>query len=151
MTNSKKLLVMRGIPGAGKSTLVSSRAPSAVVCSADHFFTQPDGRYVFDGSKLGRAHDQCYATFLHAVSDDVESVAVDNTNLTWKSMSRYVEGGLDHGYEVELLDVITPHAVAAARCVHNVPASVVQKLAASQLTIPQYIIDNPKFKHTIVK
>ncbi len=151
MMNKKQLLVMRGVPGAGKSTLVASRAPSAVVCSADHFFTRADGQYVFEGSKLGAAHGQCYAKFEKAIMDGEPSVAVDNTNLDWRSVGNYIEGGLARGYEVELLDVHTKADVAAARCVHGVPAAAIQKLSTKQLVVPKHVLDNPNFKHTIVK
>lgn len=149
--NSKKLFIMRGPPGAGKSTLLSRTAPSAVVCSADNFFIRDNGQYVFEGAKLKQAHDYCFGLFSIAMTAGDPVVGVDNTNMNWKSMSRYVEAGLAAGYEVELLDVQTPSEIAAARGIHNVPVLAVHKMAAQQLNIPFMIATDPRFKHTVIK
>ncbi len=151
MANDKTVLVARGVPGAGKSTILSKRAPNALVCSADHFFIGADGQYVFDASKLRGAHESSFAKFKAAVNSGMPEIAVDNTNLTWWEMGRYVEAALGLGYMVEVVDVQTPPDVAAARGIHGVPAEHVQKMARKQLEVPAHVSTNPNFKYTIVK
>ena len=58
---SLTMVVMRGLPGSGKSTVVSTITrvyPHAVVCSADHYFMN-DGKYEYSSSRLKSAHLQC--------------------------------------------------------------------------------------------
>ena len=64
---SKVVIIMRGLPGSGKSYLsrrVAAAAAEAVqaagdttpvFCSADHYFERPDGSYAFNPSQLVRA------------------------------------------------------------------------------------------------
>ncbi len=151
IVEKKTCLVARGIPGAGKSTLLSKRAPNALVCSADHFFIGADGKYVFDASKLRGAHESSFNKFRLAVAGGAPMVAVDNTNLTWWEMGRYVELALGVGYQVEVLDVQTPPDVAAARGIHGVPAEHVQKMARKKLEVPENVRANPNFKYTTIK
>ena len=61
-----KLIIMRGIPGSGKTTLARKIEDLAMrsgykitgICSADDYFVK-NGKYVFDGKKLGEAHKFC--------------------------------------------------------------------------------------------
>ncbi len=50
---------MRGLPGSGKSTLAKNIAnlySNTTICSGDDYFTNPEGVYEFDASKLADAH-----------------------------------------------------------------------------------------------
>jgi tRNA uridine 5-carbamoylmethylation protein Kti12 len=98
-----KAVVLAGLPGSGKSTLVKSlldkqRTESRFVCSADHFFEQPDGSYLYDKNKLHQAHARCLQKFISAIdlyggTPDVPSpefLVVDNTNLTVAEIAPYI-------------------------------------------------------------
>lgn len=56
-----KLLLVRGIPGSGKSTYAKQWAEenNAVHVEADMYFVQPSGHYAFDPKQIGAAHDWC--------------------------------------------------------------------------------------------
>lgn len=52
MTAHVELLLIRGLPGSGKSTMAKEYAKAGYVhCEADQFF-EIDGQYRFDASKL---------------------------------------------------------------------------------------------------
>jgi adenylate kinase family enzyme len=53
----QQLIIVRGIPGSGKSTFASSLGIPHY--EADQYFIGADGVYRFDFSKLGEAHRQC--------------------------------------------------------------------------------------------
>ena len=58
--NGKVLTLLRGLPGAGKSTFANFIwSSSQVICEADKYFIGEDGVYRFDGSKIKDAHKWC--------------------------------------------------------------------------------------------
>ena len=124
-----KVIIMRGIPGGGKSTYIQKNFPNAIVCSADHSFETDEG-YKFDPSKIGEAHRACQKKFLtHLLSfrmaGEQRDVVVDNTNTQLWEMSFYV--GLANVFEVpfEIHRIDCDPKVAAARNVHGVPEKAV--------------------------
>ena len=62
-----QLIIMRGIQGSGKSTFANNLKSiidgfgisEAIITSADNYFINKDGSYVFNGKLLGKAHKQC--------------------------------------------------------------------------------------------
>ena len=58
------LILLRGLPGSGKSTLgdvilYTNQLTNQDVLSADNFFIDKNGEYVFDGAKIKEAHNNC--------------------------------------------------------------------------------------------
>lgn len=122
----KKVIIMRGVQGSGKSTYASMLHECAfedgmlpLTVSADHFFNGPNG-YQFDVKKLGDAHKECMWRFLNALHDGMSPVIVDNTNINVEDVAPYVAAGEAMGYEVTIIQVNTPPDVAAKRNVHGV-------------------------------
>lgn len=139
---AKQVKVMRGISGAGKSTMAKRLADheaghgaSVLICSADDFFMDENGVYQFDGAKLGAAHKACLKKFLRALQDGIELVVVDNTNINLEDMAPYVALGEAFDYDVEILQVNTSAAVATVRNVHGVPSKSVQGMESRLSTV----------------
>lgn len=124
-----KVVILRGLPGAGKSTWIARNLLNALVVSADHFFMKT-GKYVFDKALLGAAHGDCQNKFFDAI-DRLRAplVVVDNCNLTARDMRFYVIHALSHGYELEIVSLQTPADVAIERGLHGVPAAAYDLLA----------------------
>lgn len=129
-----KVIVLRGLPGAGKSTWIAQNVPNAVVCSADHFMIE-DGVYRWAATKLGSAHLACQQKFELALKNKEELVVVDNCNLTNRDMKFYVETAEQYGYDIEIRTLHVDPQVAAARQVHGVPAEK-YRLLVERLTMP---------------
>lgn len=116
----KKVEIMRGCSGAGKSTYIRMHFPNAYVVSADQFFMQ-DGHYNFDGAKLSQAHQDCFRRFMEAIMiDELEHVVVDNTNTQAWELAPYVQGASSFGYEVEIHTLVVDPEIAAKRNLHGV-------------------------------
>jgi predicted kinase len=138
---------MRGIPGSGKSTLVSKMALEAyetrkddkygiAICSADKFFMGPNG-YDFKPNKLGEAHKECLRDFIFAVQNKMSLIFVDNTNINIEDASPYIAIGEVYDYEVEVIQVnVSDVKIAADRNVHGVPYSKILEMYHRLTNIP---------------
>ena len=131
----KKIVILRGVPGAGKTTAAKQlfveqglAGVPVVSVSADYFFER-DGVYRFDGSKLGEAHGACLRSFLRhlqQIADGLPMIlVVDNTSLTVMEMITYVRLAQAFGVPFEVLTVECDPAIAAARGLHSVPVAKV--------------------------
>jgi NEDD4-binding protein 2 len=136
--------IMRGAPGAGKSTYIKEHLPTAKVASADKFF-ELKGSYNFNASKLPEAHKWCMQYFLACIDDKEPLIVVDNTNIRHWEFSGYVQVAQARGYDVEIIRMDTPGIVAAARNIHGVPEAQVGRMMKGFEATPKWL------KETVVK
>lgn len=127
----KTVVILRGCPGAGKSSFakwLKERSPSSntVIVSTDHFFEQ-DGKYLFDPTRLKEAIRSCYQAFSVAMRDQgVDTVIVDNTNTRSSDFAYFEFVGRKHGFKVVHLIVENRHGSLS---LHNVPYRKVREFA----------------------
>jgi predicted kinase len=130
----KKLKIMRGLPGAGKTYTLQHIIDfiSAVICSADDFFMRT-GEYKFNPVEIGKAHVECQIKALRAMARGAELVIIDNTNTQKWEYMLYEAMAEIFGYEVEIVIVggHNPEDVAlyAERNIHGVPFEAIQAMA----------------------
>lgn len=128
----KKLIILRGLPGSGKSRLALQHE-GAVICSADHHFEKEDGTYDFNPAELGRAHMLCQFKALDAMSSGAPVVVIDNTNVRHWEYLIYQRMGDVFGYQQEVLPVggrsYDDVREYAARNVHGVPEMKILEMA----------------------
>eukprot|EP00075_Anas_platyrhynchos_P036635 XP_027325888.1 NEDD4-binding protein 2-like 2 isoform X4 [Anas platyrhynchos] len=99
----KVLLILRGLPGSGKSTLsriLLGESCDGIVLSTDDYFHQQDG-YLYNVVQLGDAHDWNQKRAQQAMEQGRSPVIIDNTNTQAWEMKPYVEVALEKGYRVE--------------------------------------------------
>nr|XP_047904042.1 uncharacterized protein LOC106041122 isoform X4 [Anser cygnoides] len=99
----KVLLILRGLPGSGKSTLsriLLGESCDGIVLSTDDYFRQQDG-YMYNVVQLGDAHDWNQKRAKQAMEQGRSPVIIDNTNTQAWEMKPYVEVALEKGYRVE--------------------------------------------------
>lgn len=120
-------IILRGLPGSGKST-VSKQLDSYAV-SADRFFLDVNGKYVFDKSKLHEAHEWCFNEFKALVARQAP-IVVDNTNTTRKEYERYSEHAKQNGYTVSVVTVETDltDEELSKRNIHGVPVETIRRM-----------------------
>jgi len=123
----KRLTILRGAPGSGKSSwaLESLRtevgildgeeniAQLAHICSSSDFFTKCKGRleqYKFEATFSDRAHATNQARVQVAMELGIAPLYVDNANMQLWEMNSYVRMAQNAGYEVS---VMAPEAISA--------------------------------------
>jgi len=121
------LILLRGLPGAGKSTLAGILAENRwPVYSVDDFFTDVNGNYHFEFDKNHLAYAQCVAHTEEAMKRKEEKIFVHNTfTLEWE-MEPYFKMAATYSYRVFVVTVENRHHSAN---VHNIPDGQVRKMA----------------------
>ncbi|KGL85262.1 NEDD4-binding protein 2-like 2 [Tinamus guttatus] len=102
-SSQKLLLILRGLPGSGKSTLsrlLLSQDCDGIILSTDDYFHQQDG-YTYNATHLGDAHDWNQKRAKQAMEEGKSLIIIDNTNTQAWEMKPYVETALEKGYRVE--------------------------------------------------
>lgn len=126
---SKTLLLLRGIPGAGKTTLANQIAKSnnAPIFSIDSYFTNERGEYKFDFTKNHLAYKECESKTKDALEKTIPFVIVDNTfTLEWE-MKPYEDLAKHYGY---LYFVVTVENRHGGENVHQIPVDQIEKMKA---------------------
>jgi predicted kinase len=147
----KRLVIIRGPSGTGKSTIAAAVVRNAEVdkankwnpaiygeklCSlrtsfheTDQFFTDSNGVYYFHLDKLKRAHNwnqlQVERSMLHCT----EVVIVANTFIALWEMEHYLELAEIYDYDVEIIRTPGPWDadVLFERNAHDVPLDVIRR------------------------
>jgi predicted kinase len=126
------LTLLRGLPGAGKTTFanyimyLAERDPAfpLTVISADDFFTDEDGNYNFNPGLLPSAHAECYERTRQALLQGFD-VIVTNTFTTEKELKPYLELAEVFGVQTHVLTVENWHGNSS---IHNVPEQTIDKM-----------------------
>ena len=123
----KELYLLRGIPGAGKSTLAKSIG--GIHMEADQYFVE-DGKYNFDATQLKNAHNYCQSqtkAWMRTDSEQVNAlkIVVSNTFTQEWEMEAYYEMAKEYGYTVYSLIVENRHG---GKSEHNVPKASLDKM-----------------------
>lgn len=102
VVSNKKLYILRGPSGTGKSTLAKDLGAKAIF-SADDYFMNND-KYVFDANKLRYAHEQCQERTEEAMENGISPIAVDNTFTRASEIRPYMDYANSYGYSVEFVE-----------------------------------------------
>ncbi|XP_030648103.1 NEDD4-binding protein 2-like 2 [Chanos chanos] len=104
---TKQLIILRGLPGTGKSELASELVGnSGIICSSDDYFREGDGEIVdINPRELQKAHMINREKALEAIEDGYDPVIIDNTNMAYWEMYPYVLMGFKRGYFVRFIEL----------------------------------------------
>jgi predicted kinase len=121
----KKLYLIRGICGSGKSTFAKSLGISHV--EADMYFVDSEtGEYKFDATKLKDAHEFCRKKTELWMNKSLD-IAISNTFTQEWEMEGYYDLAKKYGYKVFSIIVENRHNGINE---HNVPEETINKMKA---------------------
>jgi len=134
----KRVVILRGIPGCGKSTYAKTLL-NATIVSTDDFFIDETGKYERVDEKLTEAHTDCLRKFLTVLKRGDEIVVVDNTNINPVDVAPYYALAQVYGHVPEVVTFECPASIAGPRNTHGVPQEHVNRLEQSlhQLKLPK--------------
>lgn len=125
---TKQLFILRGLPGAGKTTLAKFLGGDHI--EADMFFEHPIRGYEFDASKLKEAHEWCRRAVESAMSAVYHSkndsrIVVSNTFTQEWEMQPYIDMAEEYGFRAYTLVVENRHNGINT---HRVPEETIEKM-----------------------
>ena len=128
---NKVLILVRGLPGSGKSTTAQKVYRDYVHFETDEYFMQ-DGKYRFKSYELGKAHAWCQWLVATAMRNGA-NITVSNTFTQMWEMAVYHMLAQAYEYEVEVLDLYDcglTDMQLAQRNKHGVPVEKIQEMRA---------------------
>ena len=116
------LILVRGVSGAGKST-IAPMFKNAVLVSTDDFFLDEYGDYIFDANSLIINHQKCQLAVDMMMQDNEELIVVHNTFTKEWEMNAYFDLARKYEYAVHTIIVENRHG---SKNVHDVPQDAIK-------------------------
>jgi predicted kinase len=119
-----ELIIVRGLPGSGKSTFSKSLGGEHI--EADMFFVDKEtGEYKFDATKLKYAHNWCGDVVETWMEDGLKKIVVSNTFTQEWEMEEYYKLAEKYGYMVFSIIFENRHGGINE---HNVPEEKLEQM-----------------------
>jgi predicted kinase len=123
-SKDKKLIILRGLPGSGKSEAANRFVGNGIIHSTDDFFIE-NGVYVFDHNNVSRFHHFNFLSSVRSMKNGISPIIIDNTNIVASDCADYVESGRMYGYNIIVVEPDTTWAFdieeLMKRSTHDVP------------------------------
>ena len=146
-TEAKLAIIMRGLPGSGKSYWASEfvatyqHSDSFIeaekqygIFSTDSFFYN-EGVYQFNPKLLPKYHQLNLTAFIQGMADGLPLVICDNTNIAYWEFKAYSAAAKALGYQVRIEQIGDPASLkhqqlCAKRNSHGVPLQSIKRMAS---------------------
>jgi predicted kinase len=144
------MIIMRGIPGAGKSTIAERlKKDKGIIHSTDAVIEKSNNYREFfnkmieskNFAPLGRAHSTNFKNAKKSIEEGISPIIIDNTNIKANECKKYVVEALNAGYAdeniefVEVGDAGLTAEVLAERNTHGVPLDKIKSMIASYKSV----------------
>lgn len=150
----QEMIIMRGIPGAGKSTKAKSLMAEGVIHSTDDVIeSMGDYRSFFenmikenDFSNLHKAHSVNFKNAKESILKGLSPIIIDNTHIKANEAKNYVIEALKMGFDdsnIKIVDIGTNGLTAevlAERNTHGVPLDKIRGMIQSYESVGQLTV-----------
>jgi len=125
----KSLILLRGLPGSGKTSLakILNEEGKYPVLSIDDYFTNTEtGAYKFEFEKNHLAYKSCEERTKALMKKGLKKIFLDNTfTLEWE-MEPYFKMAAEFGYRVFVITIENRHG---GKNIHNISNEQLKKMA----------------------
>jgi len=115
------LVLVRGLPGSGKSTFARKLEYFEHV-EADMFFVTKDGQYIYNPDLIKDAHNWCQETTFKALADGWDVVVSNTFSRIWE-MEPYFKMAKTFGMQLTVIKM-----EGNFETIHNVSADAIQRM-----------------------
>lgn len=116
-----KLVLIRGLPGSGKSTMAKTLYKDLVHVEADMFYID-NGVYKFDAKKISSVHWWCQTkTLMNLINE--KSVVVSNTFVKAWELQPYIKMAEELMIDIEIIT-----ATGNYSNIHGVPQTTIDRM-----------------------
>jgi predicted kinase len=105
----KKLIIMRGLSGSGKSGAAKRFVGNGTICSTDDFFIE-NGIYVFGEKNVSKFHYFNFLSSVRSMQKGISPIIIDNTNVIAEHCMNYAESGKTYDYDIIVVEPDTDWA-----------------------------------------
>lgn len=163
------LVVMRGIPGSGKSTKAKQLVGNGIIHSTDDLIeSKGDYREFFANmvsngnfAPLGQMHNLNFKNAVKSMQSGISPVIIDNTNIRPNEPKNYIEAALNMGYDdknIKFVEIGTGGLSAeelANRNTHGVPLDKIKSMiqayeSAGPMTLEKVLNSKSMYQDTNV-
>lgn len=118
------LILLRGLPGSGKTSFAKTLNHNGNHFEADMYFYKNE-KYEFDVDNLIHAHNWCFNKTKTAIRNNEGVVVVSNTFTRKRELQNYIDLANEFNYKVISLIVENRHG---RESIHNVPEETISKM-----------------------
>lgn len=123
---TKELILLRALPGAGKTSFATLlESMGAKIVAADDFQVDAEGNYDWKPERVKWSHEQCQNTADAYMANGISVVVVHNTFTQEWEMEPYMESARKYGYIVRTLIVENRHG---STNIHDVPDEAIDRM-----------------------
>lgn len=117
-----ELVILRGLPGSGKSTMAKTEYKDYLYYELDHYFCDTNGRYRFESQLVSQAECLLENLVDFALARG-ENVVVAGVFSTKKSFSRLIDLAAAHGAIVKIIECTENYGNT-----HRVPVCILEQM-----------------------
>jgi predicted kinase len=127
------LIIIRGLPGSGKTTYAREKYKDYVNYEADMYHTK-NGVYVYKKENAGAAHNECLTRVAQSLKNH-RKVVVSNTFTTQKEIDAYIKLATELGKTYCIIRMTKQYG-----SIHGVPQSDIDKMKNRMVDIPGEVL-----------
>ena len=119
----KSLIILRGLPGSGKSTF--AELLHGHICTADDYHCDENGKYNWKRENSTLAHEKCQEKCRKLMNAKAKTIIIANTNITEQQIQPYYNMAKEYGYKVFSIIVENRHN---GKNTHDVPEETINEM-----------------------